>query len=215
MKSSKKLPFRSTDWKAKEARVREAAAFLKPIIPHNWNIRPAWGREEKKSFKPNALNIKVWFVEWEEEADFLGQVHGPLRFLPVGLWASISPASRRASKEFPHAFLSQIELWLSPLWNLDRQGTLVHEMAHIAAVRAHARRSGRKDRSIVGQNFEKKIHGPLFCKAFQRMIIRTEKAYGKEKAKAMRLDLEYFQKRGGEKGCVQQPAVTRSSLVTK
>ena len=75
---------------------------------------------------------------------------------------------------------------------------MVHEMAHIAAVRAHARRLGRKEvksRSIVGYTFEKKMHGPLFCKAFQRMIIRTEKAYGKERAKDMRIDLKYCQRR--------------------
>jgi len=195
-----KIRRRDMNLKELEGWVKEARAFLKPIIPPNWNVHTISKTKNKgMSFKPNALNINVWFVE--EEEDFLGEVHGPLRFYPVGLWASVYPASRRASKEFPHALFSQIELRLSFLWNLSREGTLVHEMAHIAAVRAHARRIGRKarkDRSVVGQNFEEDMHGPLFCKAFRRLIIRTEKVYGKERAKDMRIHLKYFQK-GREK----------------
>ena len=93
----------SVDLKEKESWVKEAAAFLKHIIPQNWNILPGWC-DKGMSFKPNALNINVWFVELEEEEDFLGMVRGPLHFYPLGVWASVLPASRRASKEFPHAF---------------------------------------------------------------------------------------------------------------
>lgn len=185
-----------------ELMVKEIVVFLKPIIPRNWNILSMWGN--KKVFKPNALNITInilpegYFDEDPEEEIFLGEVKGPLLFYPINLFTSEYLEVRRAAKKYPHACFSQIDLRLSYYWNWDREGTLIHEMAHIAAVRLHARRIGRKDRTLVGLNFEKD-HSPLFRKAFRRLIIRTEKAYGKERTKDMRMHLKFYKKKGGKK----------------
>jgi hypothetical protein len=184
--------------------LKEMIECVKKIVPKNWHIIPLG---QKMVLKPNAFNILLWVYpgpepedeeEWEEwfENGFVGCVKGPIHFTPISVWREAYPEAEEATEKYGDRLVARIEMQLIKEWlGID---TFIHELAHIAVVRWHAQRLGKRHRdeiTLVGQDAEKEQHGPMFQKAYERLIVRAEKILGKNALKHNRADLKMYKER--------------------
>lgn len=174
---------------------QEIKIFAYTITPPNWNISV---NPEDRKYKSGTLNICLEVLSIKEREhrlgdDFMeifsGRVKGPMNFYPISMFKG--PKTMEAFNRHDEGYIAEIPLEIYPGIDTREEvfDTLVHELAHIAVVRREAQKLGRENRILQGkveQNIEgESNHGFLFQKAFRRMIIRTEKVFGKEITKKM------------------------------
>ena len=183
--------------------------FTMPIIPQSWQIHPVWQLVD--SYKRGYLYIKLIVIDKDyflkEVDEYLanedeyppprvGGVKGPMFFYPIRLFKKVSKGfpGRKSiiPKCNPNASFASVELMIVGNF-MGWHTTIVHEYAHIAAMRVLARKKGIHE-GILVEDFDEPMHGPLFQKAYRRMIIRTENAYGKDMVKVMKSELNIYKK---------------------
>jgi hypothetical protein len=181
---------------------QEIKQFAEKIVPPNWNI---YYDPEEFRYKPGTLNIHLLIQKEkndelspleDEDHEFVGVISGPMHFYQVSTFKK-NAGAMKAIEQYGDGSIARITFVINLIYGADEEA-IVHELAHIAAVRYKAQQIGKnhRDRSpIVTQEIERgSRHGPLFQKALHRMIIRTEAALGREAAKIMWVQLDMYRK---------------------
>ena len=172
----------------------EIRTFINSITPKNWiptfddkELTELFdsGFKKKPSDLHASLYINVFIVESKHEDDSqrLGECHGPMMF---------------------YDGFSSCELWIYPHKGhkedmVSWQGTIIHELAHIAVDRLVALKlKPHKARCLVNTSvdLDENPHGPTFQKALWRMAYRAYQVYGDELEDVLfetELDLDRYQ----------------------
>ncbi len=186
---------------------QEIMKFCDSITPVNWNFIVDNVGVIKD--EPSILNIDIWLLsdeylndmedaysesDGESDEPFVGRVKGPLKFYPSGLLTS-KPGKSYNMKTYKGPFTGFISMEFIKGW--IGEDTLIHELAHVATVRAAAVwDKNRYKHGMVGQYIEgESMHGPLFQRAYETLISRAEKQYGSELVQHNKIDLEMYQTR--------------------
>ena len=158
-------------------------AFAQKIVPKNWNV---WIYKKNYKYKPHILNILLRIIDGDiNEEDPLG-FECPMQFCKISFDKEIMPEAMEAFKKYGDFYIAKIDIGLEPpgiYW--DVWGTLVHELAHVAVERKKAwqQKAYEGIGYMVMRDIDEDLHGPLFQKAYKRMLIRAEKVLGKKKIK--------------------------------
>lgn len=173
----------------------EIKAFINSITPNNW-IPSLDDKELKELFEngfrkrpsdlQSSLYIQVFIIDEKNDVDYqrLGECHGPMRFYDgfssCALWV------------YPHEGYEQDMI----SW----QGTIIHELAHIAVNRLVSLKLKpyKTNRPLVNASvdLDENQHGPTFQKAVRRMLYRAYQVYGDELEDTLietEIDLDKYQ----------------------
>ena len=160
--------------------------FAEAITPPNWNFFLSPGEIE---YAPNTLNIGLEILDGEEaearhkraRKPFAGRIGAPMFFNPLSSLARTVPQAAAQLERLGDGLVAEVQIQLCPHFGAWRE-TLVHELAHVAATRWKARRykAAGARLEFMDHNVEEEEHGPIFLKAFRRVIVRTRSAFGRE-----------------------------------
>ena len=157
----------------------EAIEFIDRITPKNWipclddnKLIDLFknGFKKKSSDLSASLYIRFFIINEKNDDDNKrpGECHGPMRF---------------------YNGFSSCEMWIYPHKGYEKdeitwQGTVIHELAHIAVDRLMAYRikAHKGSTSLVNSivYLDENPHGPTFQKALRRMLNRAFQVYGNE-----------------------------------
>ena len=166
------------------------------ITPPNWNF---YTSNEDFKYIPWTLNIFFWFIEDEEDPyanERLGEVHGPVRIEPISLWADCSERAAAILEKYGDGYVSVAEIRFYPNSIIDLEGTLIHELAHLAVSRLNMRKQKpwKNNLPFCIERIEDDMHGPIFQKFWRVMINRAKKVFGEERVKDQWIHLRACEK---------------------
>ena len=127
------------------------------------------------------------YDEDDFENCFVGGVKGPIHFNHFSLFAKIDSKSLAALEKYGDKTMGTIDMELNRTYLSIT--TFIHELAHVAVLRWQAWQVGKKYRIE-----DETMHGPIFQKAYERLIIRAEKLLG-EPLEHNRADLEMYREK--------------------
>lgn len=179
------------------------------FIPKNWKILCPQYIEEHDPIScqamlgrgtPNTLYLILFIMgslssddiqeceRLDDRESWIGQNHGPMRFRGKNI----------ATQEI---WLRNVEPWPGDVYF----ETLVYELAHVAVRRWHSwqmkKRYGKRP-CLIGAPHEgdEPMHGPMFQKAFERIISRAEETLGKSALAECREELWIYKLGGRSNG---------------
>ncbi len=163
----------------------EMLRFADAITPANWNIVANTGMYR---YVPNTLNIWLDVLEREQVPayrnsgaceTFAGRVKEIMRFFQLDVLRDYVADAAEALAMYGPGSIASIQVQVCRDQG-DWRDTLVHELAHVAATRWKAQqlKPVKRDLGYIGHDAENEGHGPIFLKAFRRMIFRTMTTFG-------------------------------------
>ena len=172
--------------------------FAEKITPTSWNICL-----NKNEYKPRAgiLNVYIDFLGGQRQLDAEDEMLGPFKGRVP--WPIRMESNGRL-------FIIHVELCVDlifytnqggnrkPVFEINQKEVIVHELAHVAVNRwqdwrfkTHKACTSGKTRKYDQYTFG---HGQAFLRAFELLIIRTEKQFGKNMVKTLWQDLKECQR---------------------
>jgi hypothetical protein len=168
--------------------IADMVRFANLITPPTWNV---FSLEKDRIIRPTFLNIELRVLT-VDEMDGDERRESTSGFVPNPMWFhKISSLTNAFGKDpasdayqtwndilakFGDGTVASAQLHLCP-YRGDWKGTIVHELAHIAEMRwlAQQQKPFQCNLHAVGNGGQD--HGPLFLRAFARMIMRTEAVF--------------------------------------
>jgi len=161
----------------------EVRQFADGITPKNWNIFI-----HPKDFKyiSGILNIQLCFLNVVDDFDDLDEhmaaVHGPMRVCLISFFKDHYPEAAEAFQQYGDGSFASSLIKIHPTANWDLEGTIIHELAHVAADRflVFQQKPIKKNLSFAFKDPDEDPHGQLFQRFYRILLNRTAKVFGKE-----------------------------------
>ena len=168
--------------------------FADKITPKSWNI---FSDHIRTKYMPEVLNIQLLFIDipLEFEHDNLGG-YVPIFADRAFFYKNVYPDARSAFRTYGNFLYAETFIKLFPNSLLDIEGTIIHQLAHVAVSRygMWQQKSWKKDFSRSMRD-EDDLHGPLFQRFYKVLLDRTKKVFGEEMVKTQWKHLEFYGKK--------------------
>jgi len=179
--------------------LKDLEFFANEITPPTWNV---FLDHKDFRYKPRTLNIWLEILGEEQrsgleedEHEFIGRVTSPMEFFLISHCTDFQPDAVKALEKYGDGIISSSHIQICPESDIEIECTIVHELAHIAVARRKAQQLKplQNHLPIMSHRIDcEDEHGPTFLRAYEGMIIRTEKFFGNDMTLAMRLDLSFY-----------------------